>query len=228
MQWGQWVNHDIDLAPSSGMGANPELHCDADCTFRSPCFPIKVPWLLFHPRTNRHNHKAFSEALLIFISFSSPPMTRGCWDQIPACRSSSRLPSAIPGRSLASRSMPSPPSLMPAWCTAARSLWQRALGIKQTSWVWWLWTRILLMLGWNYCPLRTKQKVFVYSQTRARTSPASELVRCICRAILTLLLPVRRALWCTRRDSVFVPSAVGGTSPCVSQLPPPFLLKAHS
>ncbi|XP_040543511.1 myeloperoxidase isoform X2 [Gallus gallus] len=43
MQWGQWVNHDIDLAPSSGMGANPELHCDADCTFRSPCFPIKFP-----------------------------------------------------------------------------------------------------------------------------------------------------------------------------------------
>uniref|UniRef100_A0A8C9EJE9 Peroxidase n=1 Tax=Pavo cristatus TaxID=9049 RepID=A0A8C9EJE9_PAVCR len=43
MQWGQWVDHDIDLAPSSGIGANPELHCDADCTFRSPCFPIKFP-----------------------------------------------------------------------------------------------------------------------------------------------------------------------------------------
>ncbi|NXJ08990.1 PERM Myeloperoxidase, partial [Odontophorus gujanensis] len=53
MQWGQWVNHDIDLAPSSGIGANPELHCDDDCTFRSPCFPIKFP--LNDPRMLRSN-----------------------------------------------------------------------------------------------------------------------------------------------------------------------------
>lgn len=132
----------------------------------------------FRPGTNRHNHKAFSEALLMFLPFSSPPMTRGCWNQIPACLLSSQLLCAVPGRSLVSRSMLSPPSLMPAWCTAARSLWQRASGTRQTSWVWWLWTRISLMLGWNYCPLRTKQKVFVCSQTRAWTSPALELVRC--------------------------------------------------
>lgn len=43
MQWGQWVNHDIDLAPASGAGASPELHCENDCAFKSPCFPIKVP-----------------------------------------------------------------------------------------------------------------------------------------------------------------------------------------
>ncbi|NXI64251.1 PERE peroxidase, partial [Anseranas semipalmata] len=43
MHWGQWINHDIDLAPSSGSGANPELHCEIDCTFKSPCFPIKFP-----------------------------------------------------------------------------------------------------------------------------------------------------------------------------------------
>lgn len=39
-QWGQWVDHDIGLAPSSGAGASPELHCD--CAFKPPCFPIKV------------------------------------------------------------------------------------------------------------------------------------------------------------------------------------------
>ncbi|XP_032057022.1 eosinophil peroxidase-like [Aythya fuligula] len=43
MHWGQWVSHDIDLAPSSGAGANPDLHCETDCTFKSPCFPIKFP-----------------------------------------------------------------------------------------------------------------------------------------------------------------------------------------
>ncbi|NWW43149.1 PERM Myeloperoxidase, partial [Pedionomus torquatus] len=40
-QWGQWVNHDIDLAPASGAGVSPELHCD--CAFKPPCFPIKFP-----------------------------------------------------------------------------------------------------------------------------------------------------------------------------------------
>lgn len=181
----------------------------------------------FRPGTNRHNHKAFSEALLMFLPFSSPPMTRGCWNQIPACLLSSQLLCAVPGRSLVSRSMLSPPSLMPAWCTAARSLWQRASGTRQTSWVWWLWTRISLMLGWNYCPLRTKQKVFVCSQTRAWTSPALELVRCICTAISTLIAREKSPLVQEER-LIFVPSAVGGTSPCLSQLPPPFLLKAHS
>ncbi|KFO74535.1 Eosinophil peroxidase, partial [Cuculus canorus] len=43
MHWGQWVNHDVDLAPSSGAGASLELHCETDCAFRTPCFPIKFP-----------------------------------------------------------------------------------------------------------------------------------------------------------------------------------------
>lgn len=47
MQWGQWVNHDIDLAPSSGAGVSPELHCG--CAFEPPCFPIKVPQLSLRP-----------------------------------------------------------------------------------------------------------------------------------------------------------------------------------
>ncbi|NXG75917.1 PERM Myeloperoxidase, partial [Baryphthengus martii] len=43
VQWGQWVNHDIDLAPFSAAGAGSELPCEIDCTFKSPCFPIKFP-----------------------------------------------------------------------------------------------------------------------------------------------------------------------------------------
>ncbi|KAK2522438.1 myeloperoxidase [Columba guinea] len=43
MQWGQWVDHDIDLSPASGAGASPALHCETDCAFNSPCFPIKFP-----------------------------------------------------------------------------------------------------------------------------------------------------------------------------------------
>ncbi|NXK41432.1 PERM Myeloperoxidase, partial [Piprites chloris] len=43
MQWGQWVNHDIDLAPASGEGASLELLCHTDCAFKPPCFPIKFP-----------------------------------------------------------------------------------------------------------------------------------------------------------------------------------------
>ncbi|NWR38834.1 PERM Myeloperoxidase, partial [Tachuris rubrigastra] len=43
MHWGQWVNHDIDLAPASGEGASLELLCHTDCAFKPPCFPIKFP-----------------------------------------------------------------------------------------------------------------------------------------------------------------------------------------
>ncbi|XP_029817100.1 eosinophil peroxidase-like [Manacus vitellinus] len=42
MHWGQWVNHDIDLAPASGEGASLELLCHTDCAFKPPCFPIKL------------------------------------------------------------------------------------------------------------------------------------------------------------------------------------------
>ncbi|NXJ82484.1 PERM Myeloperoxidase, partial [Trogon melanurus] len=43
MHWGQWVDHDIDLAPASGAGASPELRCETNCAFNPPCFPIKFP-----------------------------------------------------------------------------------------------------------------------------------------------------------------------------------------
>lgn len=43
MHWGQWVNHDIDLAPATGEGASLELQCHTSCAFKPPCFPIKVP-----------------------------------------------------------------------------------------------------------------------------------------------------------------------------------------
>ncbi|NWX15910.1 PERE peroxidase, partial [Aegotheles bennettii] len=42
-QWGQWINHDIDLAPTSAVGQSPELRCETDCAFNPPCFPIKFP-----------------------------------------------------------------------------------------------------------------------------------------------------------------------------------------
>ncbi|NWI88223.1 PERM Myeloperoxidase, partial [Pitta sordida] len=43
MHWGQWVNHDIDLAPATGEGASLELLCHTDCAFKPPCFPIQFP-----------------------------------------------------------------------------------------------------------------------------------------------------------------------------------------
>ncbi|NXK89326.1 PERM Myeloperoxidase, partial [Formicarius rufipectus] len=43
MHWGQWVNHDIDLAPATGEGASLELLCHTDCAFQPPCFPIEFP-----------------------------------------------------------------------------------------------------------------------------------------------------------------------------------------
>lgn len=121
----------------------------------------------------------------MFVCSSFPLMTPGCQAHTPACRSSSQHLRATPGHLLVSRSMPSVRSSMPAQCTAVRTLWQRALEIRQTSWVWWLWTRILLMQGWNFCPLRTKQKVFVFSPMRAWTSPVLKQVKCICGVIFS-------------------------------------------
>uniref|UniRef100_A0A7M4EIP7 Lactoperoxidase n=1 Tax=Crocodylus porosus TaxID=8502 RepID=A0A7M4EIP7_CROPO len=44
MQWGQWVNHDLDLAPAAGEGHNSKnINCETSCTYQSPCFPIKFP-----------------------------------------------------------------------------------------------------------------------------------------------------------------------------------------
>ncbi|XP_067393757.1 myeloperoxidase-like [Emydura macquarii macquarii] len=44
MQWGQWVDHDLDLAPfTTTKITNKEVHCETSCTFEPPCFPIKIP-----------------------------------------------------------------------------------------------------------------------------------------------------------------------------------------
>ncbi|XP_038232110.1 myeloperoxidase-like [Dermochelys coriacea] len=44
MQWGQWVDHDLDLAPVTVRKINnKEVHCETSCTFELPCFPIKFP-----------------------------------------------------------------------------------------------------------------------------------------------------------------------------------------
>ncbi|EMP30549.1 Myeloperoxidase, partial [Chelonia mydas] len=44
MQWGQWVDHDLDLAPFTTTKIDhKEVHCETSCTFEPPCFPIKIP-----------------------------------------------------------------------------------------------------------------------------------------------------------------------------------------
>ncbi|XP_038669921.1 myeloperoxidase-like isoform X2 [Scyliorhinus canicula] len=45
VQWGQWLDHDLDLAPQSGsiQTFNNGNNCDEKCVKRSPCFPIRIP-----------------------------------------------------------------------------------------------------------------------------------------------------------------------------------------
>uniref|UniRef100_A0A8C8SDE3 Lactoperoxidase n=1 Tax=Pelusios castaneus TaxID=367368 RepID=A0A8C8SDE3_9SAUR len=44
MQWGQWVDHDLDHAPfTTTKITNTEVHCETSCTYEPPCFPIKIP-----------------------------------------------------------------------------------------------------------------------------------------------------------------------------------------
>ncbi|XP_051891922.1 myeloperoxidase-like [Pristis pectinata] len=45
VQWGQWLDHDLDLAPQSGsiQTFNEGINCDKTCARRSPCFPIRIP-----------------------------------------------------------------------------------------------------------------------------------------------------------------------------------------
>lgn len=43
MHWGQWVDHDLDLAPMTETDIhNKEGECDTSCHYAPPCFPIKV------------------------------------------------------------------------------------------------------------------------------------------------------------------------------------------
>lgn len=44
MHWGQWVDHDLDLAPFTTTKIdNQDVHCETSCVFEPPCFPIKIP-----------------------------------------------------------------------------------------------------------------------------------------------------------------------------------------
>ncbi|XP_054857793.1 eosinophil peroxidase-like [Eublepharis macularius] len=44
MQWGQWVDHDMDLAPMTQTNIeNKESHCSTSCNYAPPCFPIQFP-----------------------------------------------------------------------------------------------------------------------------------------------------------------------------------------
>ncbi|XP_067863990.1 myeloperoxidase-like [Heptranchias perlo] len=45
VQWGQWLDHDLDLTPQSGsvQTFNDGIDCDETCTRKSPCFPIWIP-----------------------------------------------------------------------------------------------------------------------------------------------------------------------------------------
>uniref|UniRef100_A0A8D0L1H6 Lactoperoxidase n=1 Tax=Sphenodon punctatus TaxID=8508 RepID=A0A8D0L1H6_SPHPU len=44
MMWGQWVDHDMDLAPATDANVqNKEVHCETSCIFAPPCVPIKFP-----------------------------------------------------------------------------------------------------------------------------------------------------------------------------------------
>ncbi|KAM6463099.1 myeloperoxidase-like isoform 2-T2 [Liasis olivaceus] len=44
MHWGQWIDHDLDLAHESPTNIeNKKVECDTSCNYVPPCFPIKIP-----------------------------------------------------------------------------------------------------------------------------------------------------------------------------------------
>ncbi|XP_058858477.1 eosinophil peroxidase [Acipenser ruthenus] len=45
VEWGQWIDHDLDLTPQSASTAafHSGVDCSRSCTQRSPCFPIQIP-----------------------------------------------------------------------------------------------------------------------------------------------------------------------------------------
>lgn len=45
MQWGQFIDHDMDFAPESParVAFNMGVDCEKTCAQLPPCFPIKVP-----------------------------------------------------------------------------------------------------------------------------------------------------------------------------------------
>ncbi|XP_015269114.1 PREDICTED: myeloperoxidase-like [Gekko japonicus] len=44
MHWGQWVDHDMDLAPMTQTNVeHKEAHCSTSCKYEPPCFPMQIP-----------------------------------------------------------------------------------------------------------------------------------------------------------------------------------------
>ncbi|XP_043942539.1 eosinophil peroxidase-like [Protopterus annectens] len=45
VQWGQWIDHDLDLTPQSSslQTFNEGIDCEVTCIQKSPCFPIQLP-----------------------------------------------------------------------------------------------------------------------------------------------------------------------------------------
>ncbi|XP_053562328.1 myeloperoxidase [Bombina bombina] len=45
MQWGQWIDHDLDLAPETPARSSflQGIDCDKSCAREAPCFPLRIP-----------------------------------------------------------------------------------------------------------------------------------------------------------------------------------------
>ncbi|XP_059832356.1 eosinophil peroxidase-like [Hypanus sabinus] len=45
VEWGQWIDHDMDLTPQSASTSSfiDRIDCSSSCSNRSPCFPIQIP-----------------------------------------------------------------------------------------------------------------------------------------------------------------------------------------
>ncbi|KAG8590071.1 hypothetical protein GDO81_006622 [Engystomops pustulosus] len=45
MQWGQWIDHDLDLAPETPSRSSflKGIDCDHSCARELPCFPLRIP-----------------------------------------------------------------------------------------------------------------------------------------------------------------------------------------
>ncbi|XP_002935236.4 myeloperoxidase [Xenopus tropicalis] len=45
MQWGQWIDHDVDLAPETPARSSflKGIDCDHSCAKELPCFPLRIP-----------------------------------------------------------------------------------------------------------------------------------------------------------------------------------------
>ncbi|XP_069778522.1 myeloperoxidase-like [Narcine bancroftii] len=45
VEWGQWIDHDMDLTPQSASTSSfiDSIDCSSSCYNRSPCFPIQIP-----------------------------------------------------------------------------------------------------------------------------------------------------------------------------------------